>query len=363
MKCLIFAEFSSTGGTRSFLKDLLSIHLKQSITTEVIFSSSASDCDIVQYIENMGFSHTIVPDRKSIFKKNYFSLIYELYYYPKIIIKVKPDFIVVSTGTPGENILFFLFNIPFVYILHTPVNSVAWRNRLMGKIPSLFSGNRKRIYAVSEFVNQSVLKNWKVKNIYVNVIYNSYRLNNNLINIPVKPKLVLTLGHVTDYKNPLLWLKIAKEITSVRQDVEFLWLGEGNMLAQLQDLTKYTDRIRFEGHKSNIQDFYQSAFIYLQPSLKESLGISVLDAMSAGIPTIVSNAEGLPETTEHGVSGYICVTNESSEYVKYIHLLLNDDELRKKLGDNGKKRANLFFSPKIQEVKIIDLYYSVARVV
>lgn len=359
MKCLIFAEFSSTGGTRSFLKDLLSIHLKHNISTEVIFPKSASDCEIIHYIESRNFSYTIVPDRKPIFKKSYFSILYELYYYRKIITKTQPDLIVVSTATPGENFFCFLSKIPSIYILHTPVNPITSKNKLMLKIPSLFSGTKNRIYTVSEFVKKSVLKHWNVQSQYVNVIYNSYRLYNSPVNRPLKPKVVLTLGHVTDYKNPTLWLEIAQQITSTIKDVQFVWLGDGDLLHHFQELTKYYDQIRFEGHKNNIEDYYQIAFVYLQPSFKESLGISVLDAMSSGVPTIVSSAEGLPETTEHGVSGFICETNEISEYVKYIRLLLNDDDLRKKMGENGKKRADIFFSPQIQEIKIIDLYHSV----
>jgi glycosyltransferase involved in cell wall biosynthesis len=228
----------------------------------------------------------------------------------------------------------------------------------MLKIPSMFSSPTKHLYAVSAYVKQSVLKYWDIPTQFVSVIYNSYRLDLNVVNKPVEPKIVLTLGHVTEYKNPLLWLEIAKEVTRVRQDVEFLWLGEGNMLAQLQDLTKNIRNINFVGHKDNIEDYYQKAYLYLQPSLKESLGISVLDAMSIGIPAIVSNVEGLPETTIHDLSGFICMSNEPEEYVDCILKLISDEGLRSEMGTNSKKRAETHFSPQKQEKNIIELYRS-----
>lgn len=363
MKCVVFAEFSTTGGTRSFLKDLLTIHEKHNISTEVVFPKSASDNDIINYIESKNFSYITVPDRKPIFKKSYFSLIYELYYYYSIIAKVQPDLIVVSTATPGENIFCFLSDVPSVYILHTPVNPTTFINSIMLKIPTLYSGARRQIYAVSEFVKQSVVKHWNIKDQDVNVIYNSYRLNNSMVNSPAKPKVVLTLGHVIGYKNPSLWLEIAQGVTEAVEDVEFLWLGDGDMLCHFQEITKDSERINFVGHKNNVGAYYQTAYLYLQPSLKESLGISVLDAMSLGIPTIVSRAEGLPETTEHGVSGYICETNEITEYIEYIRTLLQDDDLRKRMGANAKKRTGFSFSPQVQEEKIIDLYRSVTGAV
>lgn len=360
MKCLIFAEFSSTGGTRSFLKDLLSIHEKHDISTEVVFPTSASDNDIIHYIESRNFSYTIVPDRKPIFKKSYFSLVYELYYYFRIISKAQPDLIIVSSATPGENIFCFLSRVPSIYILHTPANKPTLKNALMLKIPSIFSGPTKRMYAVSAHVKQSVLKFWDIPSQFVSVIYNSYRLNPSLVNKAVEPKIVLTLGHVTYYKNPLLWLKIAKEVTRVRQDVEFLWLGEGDMLAHLQDLTKNIKNINFIGHKENIEDYYQKAYLYLQPSLKESLGIAVLDAMSIGIPAIVSKVGGLPETTVHNLSGFICMSNEPREYANCILKLIADEHLRSKMGTNSKRRAETLFSPQMQETKIIELYSSLS---
>jgi glycosyltransferase involved in cell wall biosynthesis len=359
---MIFAEFSSTGGTRSFLKDLIFLHEKHNISTEIVFPKSASDNDIVHYIESRNFSYTLVPDRKAIFKKSYFSLVYELYYYYRIISKVQPDLIIVSTSTPGENIFCFLSRIPSIYILHTPANKSTLKNAFMFKIPSIFCSQTKRIYAVSDYVKQSILKFWNIPSQYVSVIYNSYRLDPTiLVNKPVEPKIVLTLGHVTEYKNPLLWLKIAKEVTSVKKDVEFLWLGEGDMLDQLQGLTKNLRNINFVGHKDNIRDYYQKAYLYLQPSLKESLGISVLDAMSIGIPAIVSNVEGLPETTEHGVSGYICDSNESAKFTMYLISLLSDDKLRDRMSLESKKRAYLLFNPNLQWKKISHLYYSITR--
>ena len=354
MKCLIFAEFSKTGGTRSFLIDLLAIHYSHHISTEVVFPFS--DPEICSYIESLNFSYTIVPERKPIFKKSYFSLLYEFYYYSKIISKAQPDLIVVSSATPGENIFCFLSKIPSIYILHTPVQQTTTKNRLMLQIPALFSGAKKRIYTVSDFVKKSVLQNWQVKEEDVAVIYNSYRLDTSLTNSPVSNRVVLTLGHVIDYKNPLLWLKIAHQVNDAIPDVEFIWLGDGNMLSYMQELTKDAERINFVGHKSNIEAYYQKAYLYLQPSLKESLGISVLDAMSMGIPTIVSNVEGLPETTKHMITGFICVENNANEYVEYITTLLNDEKLRNTMGAEAQRRACDVFSPKIQEKAILSLY-------
>lgn len=356
MKCLIFAEFSSSGGTRSFLKDLLAIHHNHNISTEVVFPSFISDPEIIHFIESKNFSYTTVPDRKAIFRKSYFSLIYEFYYYYRIINRFKPDLVVVSTATPGENISCFISKIPSIYILHTPANPTTLINRLMLKIPAQFSGARKKIYAVSEFVKQSVLTNWKVQSQHLQVIYNSYRLNNSLINGTGKLKFILTLGHVVSYKNPFLWFEIAKQVTKLNKNVEFLWLGDGELLPFFQEKTASFERINFVGHKNHVEEYYEKAYIYLQPSIKESLGISVLDAMIAGIPTIVSDAEGLPETTDHNISGFICYKNTTEEYVSYIQLLLNNDGCHAEMSRNAKKQAELIFSPRIQQEKILELY-------
>jgi glycosyltransferase involved in cell wall biosynthesis len=360
MKCLIFAEFSLTGGTRAFLKDLLEIHKKHDLDSVLVFPRSLADPEMTSFISALGYSYIIIPDRRPLYNKSYFSLAYEFYYYRSIIKRVRPNLLVVSTATPGENISSFFYKIPLVYVTHTPVKKVTSKNKLMMRLPSLLAGKRKVIYAVSNYVKFSVQENWRIDSRFIEVIYNSFRLRN-VQNDPGEKRVVLTLGHVTDYKNPKLWLQVAEKVTKLYNDVYFLWLGDGDLLSIFQKKCIDNRQIEFAGHKANVDAFYRNAYVYFQPSIKESLGISVLDAMSVGIPTIVSAAEGLPETTDHAISGYICSSNDVDEYAGYILSLLNDHNLRNQMGKSARERAEKYFSPAHQEKSLLSLYKRTAE--
>jgi len=147
----------------------------------------------------------------------------------------------------------------------------------------------------------------------------------------------------------------------LNDDVEFYWLGQGDLLSECQDKTKNNNRIHFLGHIENVEYYYKDAYLYLQPSIKESLGMSVIDAMYFSIPCIVSDAEGLPETIEESISGFIVSSNNVNNYIEKILLLLNDQSKRVLLGKKANLRANQIFHPSSQKRLILNLYKKVTN--
>lgn len=359
MRSLVFTDMSSTGGTGTFIKSLLSIHYQSRINTTLC-------CDVFDLNESM--QKTIsesdtelinLNKRSKLFNKSYFSLLFEWFYYFPIINKNQPDLVIISTANPGWCFSFLFLKVPCIYILHIPVQRSTFKNKLMFLIPKYLSKNSKIFYSVSNYVKNSIITNWGVDEKFIHTIYNSYKIypkiNSNTINKKDK-KIILTLGHVVDYKNPILWIEIAEKITLLNDDVEFYWLGQGELLETCQEQTKNNSRIHFLGHVENVEDYYKDAYLYLQPSIKESLGMSVIDAMYFSIPCIVSDAEGLPETIEDTISGFVIRSENVNNYVDKIQLLLNDVSKSVFLGKNANLKANKIFNPFIQKQSILNLY-------
>ena len=76
------------------------------------------------------------------------------------------------------------------------------------------------------------------------------------------------------------------------------------MIAKVKELG-LTDRVTFCGKQDDVAQVISLADVMLLPSEKESFGLVALEAMACGVPTIGSNAGGIPELITHGETGYL----------------------------------------------------------
>ena len=89
--------------------------------------------------------------------------------------------------------------------------------------------------------------------------------------------------------------------------------------------------ILFLGQSGNVWPYYLAADIYAHVTLRETLGISLLEAMACGRPCVATMIGGLPELLVHGVNGLLSEpTNESVRLA--LTRLLRDPELQQRLG-------------------------------
>jgi glycosyltransferase involved in cell wall biosynthesis len=175
---------------------------------------------------------------------------------------------------------------------------------------------------------------------------------------PVVP-IILTAGHLVPYKNPELWLEVASTVVRQRPDACFVWLGDGELLETVREKVRemsLEERVLLPGYVSDPSVWYAQAQVYFQPSLRESHGIAVLEAMSHGIPCVVSDVGGLPESVVDRETGYVCPAADYSAFVVAIIALLGDQTLRERLGSTGRQRVSEKFSEESQERKIMALY-------
>lgn len=107
--------------------------------------------------------------------------------------------------------------------------------------------------------------------------------------------LVGHVGRFSEQKNHRFDLEILRELKHLSPGTEFqlLWIGEGELDAELRRLTKETgleDSIIFQGVVSNVNDYLQAMDVFILPSLFEGLGIVGVEAQAAGLPVFASNS-------------------------------------------------------------------------
>lgn len=186
------------------------------------------------------------------------------------------------------------------------------------------------------------------------VIYNA--LGPQKMNHPSKvtfeyiPEGVFVVGCVArlfDQKNPMEFLRIAKEICSRRKDVFFIWVGTGELLeesvawAKLNDIA---DRVFFVGHQVNIQAFLEKFDVFLSTSLYEGLPYTLIESMQAKCPILATDVVGNNEAIKHGYNGYLYHIGDVVDACAKLEIMLDNPTIIEKMEVASQVRFREFFT-------------------
>jgi glycosyltransferase involved in cell wall biosynthesis len=116
-------------------------------------------------------------------------------------------------------------------------------------------------------------------------------------------------------------------------------------LAKLAEELGISDDVTFLGWVPNVTlpDYYRAAAISVVPSLEEGFGIPAAEAMGCEVPVVASDAGGLPEVVEHGVTGLVVPRGDTAALAEAIGSLLADPARRRRMGVAGRERALRLF--------------------
>ena len=103
------------------------------------------------------------------------------------------------------------------------------------------------------------------------------------------------------------------------------------------------NRLIFAGYQNNIDQFLSEIDLFVLPSLSEAFPRSVIEAMGAGKPVIVTDVGGCSEAVEDKVSGFVVPAMDSKALADAIHKLCKDSKLRSKFGQAARVRAEKMF--------------------
>ena len=331
---LLIAEYTKNAGTEKYLIHLLSFVHKHKLSLSLVTFGGATNDRINQLADKYEITHLRLNnlDHRKQTKKLVQKRIKEIRaFFAKDIFET----VLVSVGTPGAFInLLELGNKKF-YILHTYPHGL--RHRIYGKLFSTNFPKDTLLICVSEFSNSKVQALWG-KKINTVVVSNGVPVVSPLLRSLQDSVTILTLGSVEKYKNPDLWLKTAIAYLQVNpgRDVKFLWAGGGSLLESMRNKVpdEYKKQVHFAGSIDNPELFFQKATLYFQPSKVESFGLAVAEALSFGVPCVVSDSGGLPEVISPTCSKTVHGSNPK-EFVKAISSILNDKALYLEMSQNA----------------------------
>ena len=184
----------------------------------------------------------------------------------------------------------------------------------------------------------------------------NYKNNNNLTNKILKTKKVsvISVCRFVNQKNIKDTLNIADKI----KNVDFYIIGNGPLWKEIKDIISKRKimNVYLLGEKKDVFRFLYSADIFLSTSLYEGLSISILEAMSVGLPILASNVVGNRDTIENGKSGFLYELEDIEMAVFYLRKLSKSKILRQKFGNSAFNRQRSIFSKKSMLKQYMQIY-------
>jgi glycosyltransferase involved in cell wall biosynthesis len=167
---------------------------------------------------------------------------------------------------------------------------------------------------------------------------------------------ILHLGRLVDFKSPDRTIKAFEIARSRGLHGKLIIAGEGPLRVTCESLkarSPYRDSIQLLGAVTMdyAKELLRDADIYTQHSIKgeisrqsECFGVSVIEAMAAGLPVVSTRSGGIKETVVDGETGILLSPGDVEGQADAICRLADDPALRQKLGSAGHKRVSENFT-------------------
>ncbi len=183
-------------------------------------------------------------------------------------------------------------------------------------------------------------------------------------------KIVGIVSNLNKRKRVECFIQIAALIKQKRDGVLFMVVGtefsEGakGRMGELKNnslMAGLGDSIIFAGFRENIPEFLACFDVFVHVTLKEACSRAILEAMAMARPVVAVNDGGNPELIEDGVSGILIDPYDINGYVSAIERLLDNEEERKRIGNNARIRAENMFDVSTNTSITAEIYKQLGR--
>lgn len=164
-------------------------------------------------------------------------------------------------------------------------------------------------------------------------------------------KLLLSIGELNKNKNHEVILRAMA--TLERKDVHFAVCGKGNLENYLLQLAKelgIENQVHLLGFRTDAKAWLTVADIFVFPSFREGLPVSLMEAMAAGLPVVATKIRGTTDLIVPGTGGCLHDATDVERMSQSIDWLLDNDRKRKEMGAFNQSVVCDFSITKVQEI-------------
>ena len=212
-----------------------------------------------------------------------------------------------------------------------------------------------------QFVSFCFINPYKVKQIYLGVSKMEIKYCFHKSNIPIIGCIACHGG----YKGIDVLIEAASILKKEKYIFEIWQIGGGmsfNNGKDTEELIKLVEKkglskeFKFLGVRNDINTLLSQMDIYVQPSRREAISLTVAEAMMAKLPIVASNVDGIPEYIESSNNGFLYNNNNPIELAKYLQMLIENQNLRISMGERAYQFINQDLFNTVQNIrKLISL--------
>jgi len=161
------------------------------------------------------------------------------------------------------------------------------------------------------------------------------------------------VARLSDVKGHIYLIRAMKIIIETFPHAQLLSVGEGKMKQELKTLAEdlnIKESILFIPEAKDTREALASMDVFVMPSLKEGLGLALMEAMSSGLAVVGSDVGGIRTLIADGQSGILVQSQDSLGLASAISALLQDPQRREMLGRNARN----FIAANFSQEKMID---------
>ncbi len=243
---------------------------------------------------------------------------------------------------------------PFVTTLHGTDITLVGSDKSYLKVVKFSIEKSDGVTAVSRYLKQETIDTFDIQRpieVIPNFIPDRFwdKKPPNIHRQCFQPNDEIILTHISNFRP----LKRVMDLVDVMErlvpkyKIRLLMVGDGPERASMEQKCRdknLCSHITFLGKQENVEDVLACSDIFVLPSAEESFGLVVLEAAARGIPSVTTNAGGLPEVNIDGETGFTVDVGHIEAFSDAVEKLIVDQVLYKKMGNNARERAKSEFN-------------------
>jgi L-malate glycosyltransferase len=318
-------------------------------------------------IRKLGIHVVVINENEISFLKLYFSI-------KKTLRQIRPD--IIHSHKYKEKFIAYLFSRS-----NKEIKLIATQHGM----PELYGKNRNLKYQIINRMSFFILSKYfqvivPVSRDIKNYLVNKYGFNadkvkliHNCVEIPydalpnrITGTLVIgSAGRFSSVKDYPLMVEIARAIFGRQKNISFELVGDGPDKPIIENMIqKYGLKKSFTlpGFESHMSAFYKRIDVFINTSLHEGIPLSVLEAMSYGVPVVAPKVGGLQEIIEDNVQGFLIEGRNPEDFARKCLKLYENVSLRNKMGSAARERVIKEFSLERMANEYYQLYLDVMNI-
>jgi L-malate glycosyltransferase len=163
------------------------------------------------------------------------------------------------------------------------------------------------------------------------------------LGIDPRRRIVMCIARFHPVKDHATLLRAFAGAAATRPDIDLVLAGDGALRSDLESLAVnlgIASRTRFLGVRRDVPELLQAADVFALTSLSEAASLTLLEAMAAALPVVVTDVGGNAEIVEHGVQGYLVGRSDAAAASTALAWLLDNPEAACSMGRAGQRRVH-----------------------